>query len=118
MPTIDFAVCYCRAVLVGFSDECTMLDPATCQRDRPRLGPMVAAVPCIDLRRPAKFRHHHNERAVQQVTLCEIFEQRRKRPIKFTQLLDVVIKVLEMRVVIAMRDLDEGDSILEQAPGE
>jgi hypothetical protein len=57
---------------------------------------VVAAVAGIDPRRATELAHHADERVFEETAGGEIGDERRKRPVEFTELLDVEVEVFEV----------------------
>ena len=99
------------------------LDPAAGEEHRIAVGPVVAAGPGIDLRRPPELPHRHDERRFEEAALVEIGDQRGERPIGdreemmlvLARALGVSIPVLPLLAVVV--DIHERHPCLDEPPG-
>src|SRR5262249_29488071 len=67
-----------RALLIAGANHTATVDAAAAERQRPAVGPVIAAPARVDRRSSTEFACRNDYRALQHATLVEILEQRRE----------------------------------------
>src|SRR6185369_6844635 len=94
------------------------LDAAAGEDDAEDLGPVIAAVGGVDLRRATELGGDHDERGGQHAALVEVVDERGERLVERRELLlDAVLDVV-VHVPAAIGERDEADTALDEAAGE
>ncbi len=97
---VNFPLNHFRAVLICLSDDCSRLYVRSAETNRPGRAPVISPKTSVDLRRSTELRHHDDERCFQHASFVQIVDQRRECLVELTELLQVEIEVLVVRVVV------------------
>ena len=112
---------------VGSAIDRAAADAAAGQQHRLHVRPVVSAGVLIDLGRPAKLTHAHDERVVEQSAVNQVGEQSRERSVgrrrqPLAQVLEVILVRIPhggiVRSLVMPVDGHEGNACFKQAPGQ